>query len=165
MRVEPFLNPDTIMGGLYHPDEGQLNPFKLVHAYAIRGQEYGLNISPHTSVTKLSIQNGKIAGVETPLGFFSAGNVILATGAWTRDLGLTADIEIPAEWVHGEALITEQLPPSMANAMSSASFFEESATADRTIVAFTMKQRAEGNVMLGEAITATPRLDRDVAEY
>nr|MBC8509977.1 FAD-binding oxidoreductase [Chloroflexota bacterium] len=55
------------------------------------------------------------------------------------------------------------LPPSISNAMSSASFFEEADSPDKTVVAFAMKQRPDGNVMLGEAITTTARLDRDVA--
>jgi sarcosine oxidase subunit beta len=78
---------------------------------------------------------------------------------------LSANLEIPVEWVHGEAIITETLPPSISNALSSASFFEETAEAEGTIVAFAMKQRAEGNLMLGEATTITPRLDREVAEF
>ncbi len=165
LQVEPYLNPETVIGGLYHPDEGQLNPFKLVHAYIHRGQQLGLEARPHTKVTQIVTQNGKVTGVETPNGFLAAGYVVLATGAWTHSLGLTADLEIPAEWVHGEAIITEPLPPSVSNALSSASFFEETAAAEGTIVAFAMKQRAEGNLMLGEATTITPRLDREVAEF
>jgi sarcosine oxidase, subunit beta len=165
IRLEPFLNPNTIIGGLYHPDEAQLNPFKLVHTLALRGQQSGLDVRPDTPVNQISVQNGKVTGVETPTGHLSARSIVLATGAWTHPLGLTAGVEIPAEWVHGEAIITAALPPSIANTMSSASFFEETSSADDTIVAFAMKQRAEGNVMLGEATTATPRLDRDVAEF
>jgi sarcosine oxidase subunit beta len=165
IELEPFLNPKTIIGGLYNPDEGQLNPFKLVHAYALRGRQHGLEVHTQTPVTNISSQKAKITGVETRSGPFSAGKVVLATGAWTRPLGLTARLEIPAEWVHGEAIITEPIPPSISNTMSSASFFEETASVERTVVAFAMKQRAEGNVMLGEATTATSRLDREVAEF
>jgi glycine/D-amino acid oxidase-like deaminating enzyme len=103
--------------------------------------------------------------VETRSGPLFAGKVVLATGAWTRSLGLTAGLEIPAEWVHGEAIITEPIPPAIRNTMSSASFFEETVAVEGTVVAFAMRQRAEGNVMLGEATTATPRLDREVAEF
>jgi sarcosine oxidase subunit beta len=165
VQVEPYLNPETFIGGLYHPGEGQLNPFKLVHAYVHRGQQFGLEVSPHTAVTELITQHGKVIGVKTQNGILTAGCVVLATGAWTHSLGKTADLELAAEWVHGEAIITEPLPPSVSNALSSASFFEETAKAAGTIVAFAMKQRTEGNLMLGEATTITPRLDREVAEY
>jgi glycine/D-amino acid oxidase-like deaminating enzyme len=78
-------------------------------------------------------------------------------------LGLTAAVKIPASWVRGEALITEPIPPSIANALSSASFFEEAASSNGTVVALALKQRPEGNVMLGEAITPTTGLARQVA--
>lgn len=164
IKLEPYLSPDTVIGGLYYPDEGQLNPFKLVHAYSLRGREKGLDVSPHTPVIRITHQNGKVTGVDTPAGRFSSGRVVLAIGAWTRSLGLTAGVDIPALWIHGEAIITEVLPPSISNAMSSASFFEEADSPDNTVVAFAMKQRIEGNVMLGEAITTTNRLERSVAE-
>jgi glycine/D-amino acid oxidase-like deaminating enzyme len=164
IRLEPYLNPKTVTGGLYHPDEGQLNPFKLVHAYALRGQQHGLDVRTQTPVTRISSQSGKITGVETRSGLLNTGNVVLATGAWTNPLGLTAGLEIPAQWVHGEAIITEPIRTSIRNAMSSASFFEETASVEGTVVAFAIKQRMEGNIMLGEATTTTPRLDREVAE-
>ncbi|MCJ7701671.1 MAG: FAD-binding oxidoreductase [Anaerolineales bacterium] len=163
VELEPYLAPDTNIGGLYHPDEGQLNPFKLVHAHALRGRESGLDVRTNTTVTGITTQNGRVKGIDTSSGHLSAGCVVLATGAWTHHLGLTAGVDIPASWVHGEAIITEQLPPSIANAMSSASFFEEAASPDETIVAFAMKQRIEGNIMLGEAITSTNQFNRDVA--
>jgi len=164
IELEPYLSPNSLIGGLYHPDEGQLNPFKLVHAYAVRGKENGLKVLTHTGVNELATHNGKITGIKTRNGTFSSGCVVLATGAWTRPLGLTAGVDIPAEWIRGEAVITESLPPSIANAMSSASFFEEVASSDRIVVALALKQRPEGNVMLGEAITRTQHLERRVAE-
>lgn len=162
-KLEPYLSPDTVIGGLYHPDEGQLNPFKLVHVYALRGRENGLEIKTHAPVARFTMQNGRVTGVDTGTEHFSAGCVVLATGAWTRPLGLTAGVDIPALWIRGEAIITEALPPSISNAMSSASFFEDADSPDKTVVAFAMKQRPDGNVMLGEAITTTAQLDRDVA--
>jgi glycine/D-amino acid oxidase-like deaminating enzyme len=108
-------------------------------------------------------QKGKITGVETSTHQYSAGIVVLATGAWTQLLGNTANLKIPAEWVHGEALITEPIPPSISNAMSSASFFEEASRPKQTVVALALKQRPEGNLMLGEAITRKAQPKRDVA--
>lgn len=164
IKLEPFLSPDRFLGGLYHPDEAQLNPFKLVHAYVLRGRAYGLNIRTHTIVTKITTQNGKVTGVNTPSEHLQAKHLVLATGAWTYRLGLTAPVNIPASWVRGEAIITEPIPPSIANAMSSASFFEEAGSLNGTIVALALKQRPEGNVMLGEAITPATNIARHVAE-
>ena len=90
-----------------------------------------MDVRTQTTVTGITTQNGKVTGVDTPPDHLSAKYVVLATGAWTHPLGLTAGVDIPASWVHGEAIITEPIPPSMANAMSSASFFEEAASSER----------------------------------
>ena len=154
IQMEPFLNPETVIGGLYHPNEGQLNPFKLVHAYVLRGRQCGLDLATHTPVIGLTTQSGKITGVSTRTEHLSANYVVLTTGAWTRRLGRTVGLEIPAEWIRGEAIITEAISPSISNAMSRASFFEEADNPIETVVALALKQRPDGNVMLGEAITS-----------
>lgn len=163
IQLELYLSPKTVIGGLYDPDEGNLNPHKLVHAYVLRGREKGLYVCLHTTVIGITTHKERVTGINTQAGHYSAGCVVLANGAWIRHLGKTAGVEIPALWVHGEAIITEALPAFISNTMSTASFFEDSGSPDRTIVAFCMRQLSEGNVMLGEAITTTDRLDREVA--
>jgi glycine/D-amino acid oxidase-like deaminating enzyme len=100
--------------------------------------------------------------VETRAGRVSAGWVVLAAGAWARRLARTAGVNLPLQWVHGEALITEPLPPLAHNAISSAGFFEETESSDAQIVGFCLRQRPEGNVMIGEAAALTRALRRRV---
>jgi sarcosine oxidase subunit beta len=159
-RIEPYLAPESILGALYHPAEGKINPFKLVHAYALRGRERGLAVWTHTEVTRVRAQNGRVVGVDTKDTHVPAGHVILAAGAWTRRLAQTVGIHIPIQWVHGEALITEPLQVIARNAMTSAAFFEEAEGAGTQTVAFCVHQWPRGNVMLGEAVFVTNRLTR-----
>lgn len=159
-RLEPHIAPETVIGALYHPHEAELNPFSLVYAFALRGRDHGLEVWPHTSVTQLEVQENRVTGVRTQHRRLSAGSVVLACGAWTRGLGLTAGLDIPLPWVHGEAVITEQLPPVVHNAMLTASFFEETEGAEGQTVAFCLCQRPEGNTILGEAAFVSDRLSR-----
>jgi sarcosine oxidase subunit beta len=159
-RLEPHIAPETVIGALYHPHEAELNPFSLVYAFALRGRDHGLEVWPHTSVTRLEVQGNRVTGVQTQDRRLSAGSVVLACGAWTRGLGLTAGLDIPLPWVHGEAVITEQLPPVVHNAMLTASFFEETEGAEGQTVAFCLCQRPEGNTILGEAAFVSDRLSR-----
>ena len=159
-RLEPHIAPETVIGALYHPHEAELNPFSLVYAFALRGRDHGLEVWPHTSVTRLEVQGNRVTGVQTQHRRLSAGSVVLACGAWTRGLGLTAGLDIPLPWVHGEAVITEQLPPVVHNAMLTASFFEETEGTEGQTVAFCLCQRPEGNTILGEAAFISDRLSR-----
>jgi glycine/D-amino acid oxidase-like deaminating enzyme len=65
-------------------------------------------------------------------------------------------------WVHGEALITEPLPSLTRHAISSAAFFEQTEESKEQVVGFCMRQRPEGNVMIGEAAQVTGALGRRV---
>jgi sarcosine oxidase subunit beta len=162
-RLEPGLAPDAILGALYNPDEGTLDPFKLVHAYALRGRaaRAGLAIWTHTRVNGIEVRGGRVTGVATARGAVSADWVIVAAGAWSHALGRTAGVELPVEWVHGEALITEVLPVAARNAMTTAAFFEATEGAEEQSVGFCLRQRPRGNVMLGEAARVTRRLGRE----
>lgn len=159
-QLEPQLAPDAAIGALYHPAEGTLDPCKLVHAYARRGCEQGLEVWTHTEVRGIQTRDDRVIGVETGRGPVSAQWVVLAAGAWTRGLGRTVGLDLPLRWVHGEALITEPLPPLTYNAMSSAAFFEATESAAEQTVGFCLRQRPRGNVMLGEAAFVTDRLSR-----
>ena len=161
-RLEPSLSPASVIGALYHAGEGSLNPFKLVHAYVLRGRQHGLEVWTHTEVRGVSVQGGRVTGVDTSLGHVAGGWVVLAAGAWARKLVATAGVNLPLRWVHGEALITEALPPLTRHAISSAAFFEATEESAEQAVGFCLRQRPEGNVMIGEAAILTGGLDRRV---
>jgi glycine/D-amino acid oxidase-like deaminating enzyme len=161
-RLEPSLSPQSAIGALYHTNEGELNPFKLVHAYVRRGRQCGLEVRILTAVTKVCVQGGHVTAVDTRAGPFPAGCVVLATGAWARPLARTAGVHLPLHWVHGEALITEPLPPLTRRAVSSAAFFEATEESEEQAVGFCLRQRPEGNVMIGEAALVTRALGRRV---
>jgi sarcosine oxidase subunit beta len=161
-RLEPGLSPESASGALYHADEGELNPFKLVQAYALRGRQHGLEVRIHTEVTKVRVQGGRVTGVDTRSGHLPAGRVVLAAGAWARHLARTAGVDLPLRWVHGEALITEPLAPLTRHSIGSAAFYEATEESDEQAVGFCLRQRPEGNVMIGEAAFVTGALGRRV---
>lgn len=171
-RLVPGLSPEVIIGALYHDREGQLNPFKLVQAYVLRGQEHSLEVWTHTEVAKVCVQGGRVTGVEVReprrkgagTRQIPAGWVVLAAGAWARRLARTAGVDLSLHWVHGEALITEPLPLLTRHAISSAAFFEQTEESEEQVVGFCMRQRPEGNVMIGEAAQVTGALARGVTK-
>ena len=159
-HLEQHVNPDVALGALYHPDEATLDPFRLVRAFVLRGQDRGLEVWTHTRVTGIDIQGTRVIGVSTPGARVSARWVILAAGAWAHELGRLAGVDLPMGWIHGEAAITESLAPVASNALATAAFFEATAGADEQTVGFCLRQRPQGHVMIGEAATLTRALSR-----
>lgn len=81
-KFEPFVSPD-ILGGLFFPDDWQVENRKLVHALEKYCELSGIEIRENCDVKSLSIEDGKVTGAETATEKFRAEKTVLATGAWT----------------------------------------------------------------------------------
>jgi sarcosine oxidase subunit beta len=166
-RLEPSMDPETLLGALYDPNEGHLNPFALVRAYVRRGTDCGLQVRTQVQATGIDIQGGRVTGVSTHDGAIQAGNVILCTGAWTPGLVKGLALDLPVQWLHGEAIVTEPMPRIANNGMMTASFFEtmhgdeedgashEQAEPTEKTVGFCLTQRPGGHALIGEASCIT----------
>jgi sarcosine oxidase, subunit beta len=160
-EIEPLLDPRSAVGACYHADEARIWPFRVMHAYVERGMERGLALHRETEVTSFCVRAGRLEGVTTNRGTFSAGLVVLATGAWTPALGRLLGREWRAPHVHAQALVTEASPLRLGNFLSSAAFFElmhENAGGGSPPAVMAIGQSGNGNFLLGEAGVITEDL-------
>ena len=156
-RIEPHLDAGQTFGALYHPDEGQVNPFKLIYAFVHRAQQQGLHLQLHSPVEDFILGNGKVRGVVTPQGRLESKVTIMATGAWSAVVGQKLGLDIPVLHVHGQACATGYVGNLLNNHVASAAFFE-SIHADQQPAenggpqaTLAIAPTAEGNLLLGEA--------------
>ncbi|HEY53848.1 MAG TPA: FAD-binding oxidoreductase [Caldilineae bacterium] len=159
-ELEPLLDPTTVLGACYHEHEGQVYPFSLLWAFVRRGLERGLTLHLGVEVTGMDISNGRVQRLHTSQGDFSAGVVVLCTGAWTSLLGRAVGRDWDIPHVHGQALVTESAPPGLRlrNHIASAAFFEEAhgdddAGGEHAVLA--ISQTGDGHFLLGEAARNT----------
>jgi sarcosine oxidase, subunit beta len=163
-EVEPFIDPAHLLGGLYHADEGQVDPFQLMRGYLVQARRRGLRECYFTEVTGFEVQNGRLRGIVTTEGRFSAGSVILCTGAYTRRLGR----ELGRDWdihnVLGQAMVTEPVAPVLRNHLSTAAFFQEEASGEAGAVhaSFAVGQSPHGHLLLGEGMYEAGHFQRHV---
>jgi glycine oxidase len=80
--MEPFLSPD-VRESLFFPEDWQVENRKLLLALQKYAAANGVEIRENTEIKRLLIENSQITGAETETEKFSAGTVVLATGAWT----------------------------------------------------------------------------------
>ena len=110
-EVEPCINPSGLLGGLYHQEEGQLDPFQMINAYLTRGREAGLKEYYHCPVTGFKLAGVKIQSIQTPAGNFSADHIVLCTGAYTVSLGKILGLKWDVlHYVLGQAMVSEPIP-------------------------------------------------------
>src|SRR2546421_1631502 len=72
-RLVPALNlseraHQPVLTGLYHPPGGIIRHDAVVWGYARGADRQGIHIHPHTEVTGISRQNGRVTGVHTTRG-------------------------------------------------------------------------------------------------
>lgn len=179
-EIEPSIDPTKLLGGLYHADERQLDPFLLINAYLSRARQVGLKEYYHCPVTGFDLHSGKIRSIQTSAGDFSADSIILCTGAYTNQLTKKLGFKLDMlHYVLGQAMVTEPLPIQLNNHLASASFFEMGAEIPKGVLVANMaiSQSTHGHLLLGESMyeadhfkthipgNALPWIARSVLKY
>jgi glycine oxidase len=104
------LSPE-IRGGLFVPGDHWVDNERLTAAVIAACRRLGVTICGERPVTKLIVRAGRVEGVEAGYGptaergsTFSAGQVILAAGCWSRDLVAPLGLVLPMEPCRGQML-------------------------------------------------------------
>src|SRR5215210_7420641 len=82
-RLAPHLDATRVEGGYFVPEDGYLDPQQCARAFCGAAEDLGARIRTGTTVTGLSITDGRVKGVETDGGFVEAGYVVVTAGPWT----------------------------------------------------------------------------------
>lgn len=91
----PGLDTADIDLAAFEPQSGYADPYLTVTSYAQAAREAGVTVLQETPVTGIEIAGGRVSGVKTTAGAFSAPIVINATGAWASRVASLAGIELP----------------------------------------------------------------------
>ena len=94
LAFEPTLRP-LVRGGVFFPDEAQIDPYPASLAIAARFRAAGGRILPPAEAYDFTLGRGGITGVATTQGMLSPELVVLATGSWSPDLARRLGIRVP----------------------------------------------------------------------
>lgn len=111
----PFLNYANsrfpIQGGLLQRRGGSVRHDAVAWGYARAADRRGVDIVQNCEVTGLSIENGRVAGVETRRGAIRAKKVALAVAGNSSRLAAMAGMRLPIESHVLQAFVSEGLKP------------------------------------------------------
>jgi len=111
LRIVPGLNPVGLLGGTYSPEDGNCSPLLALHACYAHATQASATFHYHEPVHELLIESGAVRGVKTDQGVYATEVVINAAGAWARQVGLMAGLDLPVNPDSHEAGITESVAP------------------------------------------------------
>jgi len=94
-RFWPMANCDDVIGAVYSPDDGRVNPSDFCQALVKGARASGAKIFENTAVTGFVKSGDRIAGVETSNGTIQADTVIVCGGLWSREIAGLGGVEAP----------------------------------------------------------------------
>jgi sarcosine oxidase subunit beta len=83
---------------LFDPDAGALDPAPTLAALAEAARRQGADVRQGVEVKAVTVEKGRISGVETNEGPYACGALVLTAGSWTANLarGLKATLPVQA---------------------------------------------------------------------
>ncbi|MDF2367177.1 FAD-dependent oxidoreductase [Sneathiella sp.] len=109
-KLAPITNIEGVIGGLYDPLDGHLDPSGTTHAYAMCARKLGAEIYLRNPVLELNPQTDGSWQVVTKDGTIHAEYVVNAGGLWARELGEMVGIFLPLHPMEHQYLVTEDIP-------------------------------------------------------
>jgi glycine/D-amino acid oxidase-like deaminating enzyme len=134
-QMEPELSP-YILGAIYCPHDGEINPMRLAVNLARNAKKCGAHFITHAGPVQIKTGEIGVLGVETPEGLVRTGVVVVAAGMGTSALVRPLGIDLPVVFEKGQLLVTEAMRRIM------------------TYPTGNTRQTAHGNILLGTTYEA-----------
>lgn len=105
-ELAPTLSTEDFELAAYEPESGYADPTLTTAALMRAAQSMGARLVQDSPVSGMTLSGGKVTGVETQHGTFSAPVVVNAAGAWARPVARFAGLDLPINtWRHDIAFL------------------------------------------------------------
>ena len=109
-KIAPVTNTDGIIGALYDPLDGHLDPSGTTHAYAKAARMGGASIETNCMVQETNQRPDGSWDVVTDKGTIHAEHIVNAAGLWAREVGAMAGVYLPLHPMEHQYLVTDEVP-------------------------------------------------------
>ena len=112
--TDGMVNTKGILGALYDPLDGHLDPYGTTHAYAKAAKMGGAEIVLHNRVLETNARPDGSWEVVTEKGTIIAEHLVNAGGLWAREVGAMAGVYLPLLPMAHQYLVTDDIPEIVA---------------------------------------------------
>ncbi|MGV6848955.1 MAG: GcvT family protein [Marinibacterium sp.] len=109
-EIAPITNTDGIIGALYDPLDGHLDPSGTTHAYARAARMGGATIQTQCKVHETIPRPDGSWEVHTDKGVIRAEHVVNAAGLWAREVAAMAGTYLPLLPMAHQYIVTDEIP-------------------------------------------------------
>ena len=108
-ELYPLLHTDDLVGAVFIPKDGQINPLDVVQAYAKGARAEGVSIYENIRVADIIVKDSKVCGVRTGQGDIATSIVVNCAGMWARQVGMMCNVEVPLHAAEHFYVVTEPI--------------------------------------------------------
>jgi len=105
----PIMRTDDIVGALWLPLDGKVNPADVTQALAKGARMGGVRILERTRVTAIHVQAGAATGVSTDKGEIKADIVVNCAGQWAKQVGRMCGVTVPLHSAEHMYIVTGRI--------------------------------------------------------
>ena len=108
-RLWPMMRTDDLVGGVWIPGDGKVNPSDVTQALAKGARANGVRIFEGVSVTGFDIADGAVTGVTTDGGTINCDVVVNCAGQWARQVGRLCGVSVPLYSAEHLYIVTNEI--------------------------------------------------------
>jgi dimethylglycine dehydrogenase len=106
----PMINTEGVLGGLWMPTDGYVDPSSITMAMAAGAKAKGIEINRQTRVTALQEKPDGGWVIETDRGSIECEILVNAAGMWAPRIGRMAGIDLPITPLEHHMIVTGAIP-------------------------------------------------------
>ncbi len=106
VKLFPIMTDRDLVGALYIPGDGRVDPSNLTYAFARGAQNRGCEVRTSIEVTGITTRNGRVEAVVTGAGTIRTPVVVCAAGIWSWYVGRMVGVAIPIIPIEHQYLVT-----------------------------------------------------------
>jgi dimethylglycine dehydrogenase len=106
----PFYNLDGVLGALYTPDDGHVDPTNVTMAMAAGARQKGARIIRNCRATNITQNAAGEWVVESEQGTITCEHVVNAGGTYARQMGEWSGLQLPMTSMTHHYFVTEPVP-------------------------------------------------------
>ena len=107
MATVPYLDDSEIMGCLYQPNVGFLEPIGMGREFVYRAKKHGAQFHESSEVNEIVKNGGEIEGLTVNGDFKEVDGIVCAAGPWNIPMARSIGIKLPATHTLAPILMIE----------------------------------------------------------
>lgn len=128
-----------LLSALYFPDEAYVDNRQLVEALRIACLRLGVDIVSGCQVIAVQDEGGRAVGVDSNLGRWQAGTIVIAAGCWSGQVATGLGYVLPMKPARGQLVAVKTPAPVLKQVIYSSQYYLVPRSDGRTLLGSTVE--------------------------